>query len=801
MKKYMLLICLSLSVLLISCSLEVDNITDTGSITVAVNNSVRGLEPTISLKTSQYKITLSGPGGERKELSLNNEASETTANNLAVGEWTVTVEALNSDSVVIGNGSTTVQVKANQTSKASVTVSEIAGDGTLTVTLEGENKNNSTYNLQIYKNENGTDELVKEQLFALDESNILKAQVTLSNGFYIFKIISSNTTETCPSPETVRIVKGDSLSTSYSLLESNAGKITIAINNAIIPNPGLSLHLSSSNLQPGDSVTITASGLESGSYRYEWYVDKVKADGETSSLTLSNLEFEGEYEVCCIARSTSSGFVWSAAKNFEVSSTGYKPTTITVNGEVEFYLASDVLLFYGTAFYIKDKQTGYTIVNGRHNIYTFSEETEIFAELRNWYSSDYADFSSYTYYFEEKYIPEYNRTLVYVVVDKDMDNYGYVTVHSGDIGTDLDPYKKSYLSKLIIGSEDLCIPYLPYNDSRTIKMECGTYNMNYWGTNQLNLNKGFINLKFDKSQVTVNEGETTELTLGQNYGKYTFRNSVFRKGDTYDVSLRRFNDMMDEFEVDADDGVLNIIICSDWSYNEIIIWNLDKTGYYRIARSELSENTEIDAVFTNVDYTDVGVTIPKGRVKFETVSDTLIPSKFTEIVLRVTDVDGNYIGYDNLYLWTKTHTYDTDTKISYADPYNHGYTISAQISAETDEEGSYTLVTLSLHKEIENYGTLVVQFDIPEFDMNLYSNRNAVYLKETTSNTCYYVFMKSPETQTLKVEPGTYSSYSYWRRLTDSDGNSYRPVTSPETFTVESGETTTVTVKMERWDT
>ena len=798
MKRFLLITCLLLSILLISCNPEEDgNITNTGSITVTVNNGVRGLEPTISLKTSQYKITLSGPNEERKELSLNNETSETTTNDLAAGEWTVTVDAINQSGTVIGTGNTTVIVKANETAEANVTVSEIAGDGTLAVTLEGENRNNSTYTLQIYKNENGTDTLVKEQPFALDESNILKARVTLSNGFYIFRIISSNTTEICPSPETVRIIKGDSISVSYSLSETEVGKITIAIENAIVPNQSLNLHLSSSALHPGDSVTITASGLENESYKYEWYVDRMKVEGEANSLTVDELAFEGEYEVCCIARSTSSALVWSASKSFEVSSADCRPQSITVSGEVEFYLASDVLLYYGTAFNIKDKKTGYTIVDGRHNVYTFSDETEICAELENWYSRDYADFSSYTYYFEEKYIPEYNRTLVYVVVDRDIDNYGYVTVHSGDIGTDLDPYKKSYLSKLVIGSEDLCIPYLPYNDSRTIKMECGTYNMNYYGTNKINLNIGLIRLKFDKSQVTVNEGETTELTLGQSYKKYTFNNSVFRKGDRYEVSLRRSNDMMDGLFVDADDGALNLLISSNWNYNEVIIWNLDKTGYFRISRSELSDESAVNVDFTSIDYTAVDITIPKGRVKFETESDTLIPSKFTEIIWRLTDTAGNYICYDNLDLWTKTYSYDFETKIAYTDLYNQGYSISAAASQETDDEGAYTLVTLSLHKEIEDYGTLIVRFDISGFDMTVYDNRTGVYLNESGTDSYFYVLIKSAETQTLKVEPAEYSLYSYWRNVTGTDGKSYRPVTSPETFTVESGKTTTITVKME----
>lgn len=261
-------------VLIVSC--VQDFRVGTGSINIRFDNTAKALEPTISLKTNRYQVLFAGPDGSTQEVLLSKEATETSKKDLIAGNWTVTVNALNPSGTIIGSGDATVEVKAAQTTNANITVNELVGNGSLSVVLEGNNPNNSTYTLQVYKNENGSDTLVQEQVFALDETNVLKAQLSLANGFYMFKIVSSNSTETCPVPEAVRIVKGDSLSVAYQIEVDPIGNVIISICNAIIQNPSLKLYLSTSSLHPGDSVTVTARGLESDNYTYEWYLDRKK---------------------------------------------------------------------------------------------------------------------------------------------------------------------------------------------------------------------------------------------------------------------------------------------------------------------------------------------------------------------------------------------------------------------------------------------------------------------------------------------------------------------------------------------
>ena len=779
--------------LLVSCSEEMNSYT--GSINIVFNNTAKALEPTISLNTYRYQVVLSGPNGETEELTLSSEATGTSKKDLAIGQWTVTVNALNSAGTIIGTGSTTVEVQANQTATANITVSELAGQGTLTISIGGDNPNNSTYTLKVYKNDNGTDSLVKEQTFALDESNVLKAQVALDNGFYLFKIESSVAKETCPVPEAVRMVKGDSLSASY-LIETNAtGDVAIVISNTIVQNPSLSLALSAFNLRVGDSVTVTANGLEENNYKYEWYLDKTKIDGETNTLTINNLSIVGKYTVNCIVRDTASSLVWSASKSFNVYDENYKPQTITVNGEVEFYLASDVLMYAGTFFSIKDKQADNYIVNSaRHFIYTFTSETEISAELID--NNGHSDFDTYDYYFEERDIDESTRTLIYVVVDKEIENYGYVTANSGDIGAVLDPYKQDYFGKLVADSK--YIPYLPYNDSRTLKVEAGTYDINSYGYTRSNLRKGFVYPLYDKDQITVRKDETVEITLQLDYTKISFKNALFEEGSKYRVWLLYNNELGSEASVDSSREVLDLVISASCDYDEVVIWDSNYEKYYRIAKANLEENNEIDVTFTTASYVDSGVTIPSGRVEFELETDTMLPWNVSAIFWKVADASGTttHATKSTYYIASYECDYSEETKVSYFDILNNGYQISVTTSSEADSKGQYTLVKICISQELEEFGTLVVTYDIAEVDMSTGNKWTAICI--SAEDIDYSIFVDSSETVSLKVKPGEYSKNGCWTGIDDSSGNRYYPVTEPTEFTITSGQTTNITVKLEQ---
>ena len=760
--------------LLVSCNQEMGN--GTGSINIIFNNTAKALEPTISLSTYRYQVLLSGPNGETEELTLSNEAIGTSKKDLVIGQWTVTVNALNAAGTIIGSGSTTVEVQANQTATANITVSELVGQGTLTISIGGDNPNNATYTLKIYKNDNGTDYLVKEQAFALDESNVLKAQVTLDNGFYLFKIESSVDKEICPVPEAVRIVKGDSLSASYLIETNETGDVAIVINNTIIQNPSLSLALSTSTLRVGDNVTITANGLEGDNYKYEWYLDKTKVDGETSTLTISNLSIVGEYTVNCIVRDTTSALVWSASKTFEVYDENYKPQTISVNGEVEFYLVSDVAVPQDLDIIVKGKQDDKEISTCKHFITTFSSETELYCEI--------SGIDGYSYYFEKKNLSEKNRTLVYVVIDKELENYGYVHVNAFDTGDFCDPYNWRYQGIYI--DDERYIPVLIYGDSRTIKLECGTYKRNgaYYSANM-----GFFYASFAQTAFTVSKENTVELSYQNNYSTYTINSSNFTEGDYYTVGLMTDGKVIKTAPFRVTNGKL--LIASTSKFESLIIFNVSKDEYFKIDEY-LSAGTskEYSAVFSNLEYTSLSCTVPAGRVKVKCVSDGLIPEYLSDIYYRFV-VNQPY----SLSLNEQTFELSSDASISVTNPLNLGYPVEATTSSQEDENGSYTLLTFKLSESTEDCGTLVVNYSVPDE----VSSVNTCWLWLTLSETGvrYRLDMQNTSTKTFTVRAGNYRRTGACYMTDASSGKEYIPTLDQNSFTVQKGETTTITVTLE----
>lgn len=787
-KSLFVLVCLSLLLVLFSCSPDSGN--GTATLNIVINSAVRAIEPNISLKTNQYNVTLYSPDGTVMEFSLNKEVTETSKKDLPVGTWTAKVDALNADGTVIGTGTASAELKANQTGTVYVTVSEVSGEGTLTVTIDGDNPNNSTYTLNVYKNEKGTDTLVKTQQFAT-EDDVLKAQVTLTNGFYFFKITSSNSTETCPAPEAVRIVKGDSVSASFSIKLLETGDGVVVINNAIVQNPTLTLSVSSSHLHKGESATITAKGLEGDNYKYEWYIDRQKVEGETSTLTIDSVGAAGEYEVSCLVKDTDSGLVWSKSTKFKVYDVNYKPQTITVNGEVEFYLASDVLAYSGTRYTIKNASTGDSITEGRHSLYTFTEDTNITAELTDMSSSAS---ESYYYYFEERFLEEKNRTLIYVVIDKDIEEYGYVTVNTGDIGIDLNAENQVYYGKLV--ASNLYIPGLPYNSSRTLKLEPGTYSVNNYGHTGSNWG-GLVYPRFDVNKIAVKEGETGTLNLSADYTTLTFKNDGFVAGSEYCVGAVLSGDGINSRYITAESGILKANVGTTYDYDEIIIWDESYDNYFKVASSDIPESGEISVVFKEAKYTDSGLTLPAGRMKIEIDSETLLSCPFGGIMFRLSDTSGNILRTQELYLQSNEFNYSSTTKLSYCDFLEKGYDISVNMGTATDSSGEYTAVKIVVNENLEDYGTLAITFDISEFDFVNSYRRTAVTVDGKSSGSTSLILVNSTGTKTLRVKPDTYSRRGYWSTLTDSSGKKYYPVSVPEEFTVKSGETTAITIKLE----
>ena len=772
--KKIFLIALVFLLAFISISCEEDPVINTGSLTVSISDTDRGIKPNISLETNQYKAILEGQKG-KYEWILSSETA--VKNDIAVGDWTLTVQALNADNIVIGEGSTKVVIKPNEMAYAEVTITELEGEGQFTITLYGDISDG--YKLKIYDSN-------KVECKAVDFSKIgdtLKADVSLKNGFYSFKIVSPENKEIKEGG--FRIVKGDKISSKYEIQQKGQGSLTI-INN-IIETPSLELTISSSYPRVGESLTVVVTGMTGP---YEWYLDGSKLEGESNNtVTLNSLDAVGDYEITCVSHNGS--VVWSETKTFTVYEENYHPSTIKAKGNVEFYLASDVIVpkdLYRVGLYQDNSRIG----NIRHYIDYFENETTFTCSLPD-------GFDDYTYYFESKYLKEYDRTLVYIVIDKEIENFGYFKVVN-ETNLDLDPYEGKYVGKFI--ERNGYIPILPYNEARTIKLECGTYNINNWGYTGSNMD--FVWPEFDRNSIKIEEGVVTEATAITTCGTIELESSDFVVGEFYRVCLMRSNGFSDSYTYIKEDGKLTVDIDpNNYYYDKILVFrDRDPELYYETeSQVNVGEKVNVQVNGNKLDFVDSGIDIPTGRIVVDYKPSVLVDEDLWLVRWKIM-ANGKCAKNGSLGL---SHVYsfycNTPGRLIYTDLSISGYKITVNSEKKSDNEGKYTLVTFNIDKDIEKTGTLIVNYDIPS-NVELSINNNSAFSLGKNNTMVGYIPVNdivAGSSLKLKLEEGRYTDWGWWGRIEDNSGNEYTPIFTPENFTIKEGEETTITVKLERY--
>jgi len=127
---YAVVICLAF--MLMSCATRVP---DTGSLMIDVDHSIQPLTllPDIDMTPAQYSFHGSGPNGDNFDMDENDPP--VFIYGLKSGEWTVTVNAMNADRIIIGQGRVTATVQVSNTSTVIVLVAPVYGHGTMDITL------------------------------------------------------------------------------------------------------------------------------------------------------------------------------------------------------------------------------------------------------------------------------------------------------------------------------------------------------------------------------------------------------------------------------------------------------------------------------------------------------------------------------------------------------------------------------------------------------------------------------------------------------------------------------------------
>lgn len=113
--------------ILASCQMQIPTLRGEGEVSITLTDSTRILVPNISLSPASYNLTFD-LAGHKTQHTLPSSAPSGTFT-LPAGLYTLTVDALNSSSLVLARGSSSVQVQPGKTAEAFVTLDRLIGNG------------------------------------------------------------------------------------------------------------------------------------------------------------------------------------------------------------------------------------------------------------------------------------------------------------------------------------------------------------------------------------------------------------------------------------------------------------------------------------------------------------------------------------------------------------------------------------------------------------------------------------------------------------------------------------------------
>jgi hypothetical protein len=277
---------LAFFVILASCSMPqmgVDG--DEGSMAITVDGApMRTLLPPIDMTVSAYDISGVGPGG--KTFSKSTTGTSVIVSALAFGSWTVTVQAKNAASTVIGQGSGTVMVHTGQQTSLAITVAPLTGNGTISlgVTWVAADVPTPSIDARLLPGAGSAIPLT----FVMGAGTATLLNGSISSGYYTLSLkLLDNGVLVMGAVEVVRIVKGQTTAGSFDFTQVNrgTGDISIAIAPVISDPIPVTMTGQPATLSPGSSMTVTAAVPASvGNVVFVWYLNgESRATGTSAS--------------------------------------------------------------------------------------------------------------------------------------------------------------------------------------------------------------------------------------------------------------------------------------------------------------------------------------------------------------------------------------------------------------------------------------------------------------------------------------------------------------------------------------
>ena len=291
-----------------------------GSLQISLANNInaRTLVPSIDMTVASYAVTGTGPNSAT--FTVTSTGAAVTQNGLAFGSWTIVVNATNSSGQLIGTGSASAQVNTGETTAVAVSVTPVAGTGTLSLGVSW--PANQVQKPSISASLTPALGSAQTLSFVISGAGASYSNTSVGNGYYTLAFtLADNGTVVAGAVEVVRIVSGQTTSGSYTFSNVNAPGGTIQVN--ISTNLQDPLRVSIAGAQGtqsgGSTQTLTASVTNyTGSVVYVWYVNGVSA-GTGSSFTFGTGVAAGYYRIDVTAYSGDGTQAGSATANVQVT--------------------------------------------------------------------------------------------------------------------------------------------------------------------------------------------------------------------------------------------------------------------------------------------------------------------------------------------------------------------------------------------------------------------------------------------------------------------------------------------------
>lgn len=291
MKKILLLIIVAI-LIFTGCGMNFSSLNEEpeenelGTLELILNSSSvksKTLEPEIEMVVSTYDITGFGPDSNTfEELGVSAAGGDININSLVPGTWLINVNAKNPSGDIIADGSIGgVEITAGKKTEASITVSPLDGQGTfdLTVSWDPADFPDGTPDVTATLTPSGGS--AQQLNFTINDENSVIHSSLLDKGYYDLDVMADNGFSTASFYDSVRIITDQTTRAELDISPQDVGLIITIIND--LENP-IEINFSGvvDPLVIGNNMTVNATTYPSPVDTYQWRLDYVILDGETS---------------------------------------------------------------------------------------------------------------------------------------------------------------------------------------------------------------------------------------------------------------------------------------------------------------------------------------------------------------------------------------------------------------------------------------------------------------------------------------------------------------------------------------